>query len=85
MRNINLPDTTSVQPVPGGKWMTWEDFMRLDQPNKLVHAIRFTEDDGINLAEWDADHGWHCYWSKTRDGASLSRCERTVRILGVTT
>ena len=79
-RNIDLPETTTVQAVPGGAWMSWEDFMALEQQNKLVHAIRF---DG-GLFQWDADHGWSDYWSTTNNGVSLSRCERSVRILGVT-
>jgi len=83
-RNINLPDTMWVLPVAGGEWMPWDDFMRLDAKNKLIHGIRFTEDDG-HVLEWDADHGWSDYWRKTAGGTTLSRCERSVRILGATT
>jgi hypothetical protein len=82
-RNIDTPDTFEVQGVRFGEWLSFEDFMKMEAPGKLVHGIRFDGADGRPLT-WDADHGWYDYWNTVVNGNKLSRCERSVRILGVT-
>ena len=83
------PATVEIQSTPNGTWLTFDEWMRLDTPGKLVYAIKF--DDGRT---WCSEYGWSGFVSKERvlerqagfSGATgtVSRSERSVRYLGVT-